>query len=485
MGMQTSGLLKALIKKQLIEADYAQRISENAAAANHDIADYLLHHTRLDSERVAQACADYFNLPTLTLHNLPSLQCNGTILYFKQDGILAAAIYRIQDLYTLENNVSPYIISAKRFHQITSQLINNAAQQKNDYSATQKLNAIIKKALSQAASDVHIEPFYDDYHIRYRIDGELTHQHKISHTLAKQIITRLKVLSKADISQTRLPQDGRFSFTEAAQECDCRISFCPTIWGEKCVIRLLESNRRILQFEELGLCDQDKTILLQHISRPQGLILVTGPTGSGKTQTLYTILNYLNNADTNIYTLEDPVEIKLSGINQIHIDDSIGLTFATTLRSLLRQDPDIIMIGEIRDQATAELAIHAAHTGHLVLATLHTQDAIEAVPRLEHLGIKRYHIATTLKLVIGQRLIRITHNQHTHGRSGLFELFTINDAIAEAITANTSSSQLRNIAINQGFIPLDQAGLQKIRQNKTTLQELKRVINLEKLTYAE
>lgn len=484
MGMLISGLLKALLDVQLIDAEQAQRITENAASSNNDVADYIFHNSIVDSEAVATACAQYFGLvynPQEWLDN-PSL--SEQIIYYSQHGRPAAALYNPRYLHTVKKNIPICIISANRFFNIRHRLASNTiASNPDEHTATEKLNGLLHQALNQRASDIHLEPFHDDYHIRLRTDGLLHHHKKLSHALCKRILTRLKVLSKTDMTQTRLPQDGRFTFKDSTHECDCRISFCPTIWGEKCVIRLLESNKKILQFDELGLTTKDKQTLLQAIHNPQGLILVTGPTGSGKTQTLYTILNYLNQAHLNISTLEDPVEIKLSGINQIHIDESIGLSFATVLRSLLRQDPDIIMIGEIRDTQTAELAIRAAHTGHLVLATLHTQNAIEAITRLKNLRIKCDHIASTLKLVIAQRLIRRLDNNTLMGRTGLFEMLPISPPLQHMIAENSTSLALKKWATHYGYTPLYQAGMTKVTQHETTLDELKRVINFDEAQY--
>ena len=282
-------------------------------------------------------------------------------------------------------------------------------------------------------------------------------------------------MAQLDIAESRLPQDGRFTFTHNNHHCDCRINFCPTIRGEKVVIRLLDANQHLLQLNELGLLDDQKEMLLTHLNKAQGLILVTGPTGSGKTQTLYTAINYLNRITTNISTIEDPVEIKLHGINQIAVDESIELTFSTALRALLRQDPDIIMVGEIRDHETAELAIRAAQTGHLVLATLHTQDAAEAIPRLENLGVSRFNIASSLTLVIAQRLIRQLSDGALKSRTGIFELLPITPPIQHHITEKTTSLELRAIALSKGFTSLTMVGNIKITQGVTTQEELHRV----------
>ena len=259
----------------------------------------------------------------------------------------------------------------------------------------------------KSASDIHIEPYEKHCRIRYRQDGMLYTITEIPSNLAERLITRLKVISKLDIAERRLPQDGHFQIANNKNKSiDVRINTCPTLFGEKVVLRILDDSKLSLDINVLGMTESQQTLFISAISKPQGLILVTGPTGSGKTVSLYSALHYLNTPEKNISTVEDPVEIQLAGINQVNINPKIGLHFTQVLRTFLRQDPDIIMIGEIRDPETAKIAIQAAQTGHLVLSTLHTSSAYETLIRLKAMGIAEYDLLNSLSLVIAQRLAR-------------------------------------------------------------------------------
>lgn len=370
---------------------------------------------------------------------------------------------------------------------------------------------LLHNAISQHASDVHLEPFANFLRLRLRIDGILHEINRLNIDFAASISVRLKILAKLDIAEKRLPQDGRFTFKTTQNELyDCRISICPTMFGEKIVIRILNQTTTALDVANLGLLDNQKKLLLEKITKPQGLILVTGPTGSGKTLTLYSILQLLNSLDKNISTVEDPIEINLSGINQIEVNHKIGLTFAATLRALLRQDPDIIMLGEIRDFETAEIAIKAAQTGHLVLATLHTNTAIETINRLQNMGIHPLNLATSLNMIIAQRLVRklcenckITttipkevctefaihkifpyytaascHQCHRGylGRTGVFEIFVITNKISDLILQRKNTLELEKIAKIEGMLSLRESALHKVTQGITSLAEINRVI---------
>jgi len=268
------------------------------------------------------------------------------------------------------------------------------------------VNKILLDAIEQGASDIHFEPYEENYRIRLRKDGILATLTTLPIHLASKFTARLKVLSHLDIAEQRLPQDGRFKIDFPSFTVDLRISTCPTLFGEKIVVRILDPTRVQLDMDMLGMENDQKIALLQAIHRPQGLILVTGPTGSGKTTSLYTALHLLNQGHLNISTVEDPIEIRLPGLNQVNIHPKIGLTFSSVLSAFLRQDPDVIMVGEIRDTETAEIAIRAAQTGHLVLSTLHTNSAPETLTRLIDMGIPAFHLATAVTLVIAQRLVR-------------------------------------------------------------------------------
>ncbi|MFH1361483.1 MAG: GspE/PulE family protein [bacterium] len=317
---------------------------------------------------------------------------------------------------------------------------------------TDFLNNVISKAINLNASDIHLEPLKEHLQIRYRLDGLLQDQQKLSKSNHASIISRVKVLVNIDIAEKRLPQDGRTTFGQV----DLRVSIIPTIHGEKAVLRLLNREQLNLKLEDLGMEKEDLVIYQKMIARKAGIILVTGPTGSGKTTTLYTTLATINSKEVNITTIEDPVEYQLAGINQIQINQKAGLTFARGLRSILRQDPDIIMVGEIRDLETAKIALQAALTGHLVFSTLHTNDAQSSVTRLVDMGIDRYLLKDSLIGVVAQRLVR----KIKEGRTGIFEVMPGLEPQAIQRTLKTNAKA-------------------KIDQGITTFAEIARVLYLE------
>jgi type IV pilus assembly protein PilB len=355
---------------------------------------------------------------------------------------------------------------------------------------------ILFHALQKSASDIHIEPFENHCRIRYRLQGILYNITEINSTLASRLITRLKVMAQLNIAERRLPQDGHFQITQATVPVDVRLNSCPTLFGEKIVLRILDSRHLTLAVESLGFSSQQLTLFLTKISEPQGLILVTGPTGSGKTVTLYSALNYLNKPSKNISTVEDPVEIRLPGINQVNIHPKIGLDFATILRTFLRQDPDIIMLGEIRDAETAMIATQAAQTGHLVLSTVHTNNAIETLARLTTLGVT----ANNISLILAQRLLRILCDackipdktstassiyqasgcpqclNGYVGRTAVFEVLAITEELTELL-ANTSNTQvMQNYLQHNGFINLQDAAFAMVCNGHTSINEMQRVL---------
>lgn len=337
------------------------------------------------------------------------------------------------------------------------------------------ISDVIRYAHQHHASDIHFEPGENAYHIRMRQNGLLTSIFIGAAHCAARVNTQLKVMAQLDIAEQRLPQDGRISFNlMGAHQIDIRVSTCPTLYGEKIVLRLLDPKAHIRSFTQLGLEDSQQVLLQQALAKPHGLILVTGPTGSGKTTTLYSALHALNQNTHNIATVEDPVEITLPGINQVPVHAKINLTFARVLRSLLRQDPDIIMIGEIRDIETAEIAIAAAQTGHLVLSTLHTSSTLESINRLNHMGINRYELLTTLTLVIAQRLLR-THNL---GRIAVYECLAITNEIRQYLLAHEQVT-MQELQSYAPMITLREAALNKVKQNTVSIEEVNRVVGYE------
>jgi type IV pilus assembly protein PilB len=378
-------------------------------------------------------------------------------------------------------------------------------------------NVLLVDSLRRGASDIHIEPYEKELRIRFRIDGVL---YDVMHPPLKMrdaLISRIKIMSKLDISEKRLPQDGRIKIKvkvdSRKRELDFRVSTLPTLFGEKVVLRLLDKQNLMLDMTKLGFEPESLTKFKRNISKPYGMVLVTGPTGSGKTNTLYSALQSLNTVDTNIMTAEDPVEFNLPGINQVQMKEQIGLNFAAALRSFLRQDPNIVLVGEIRDFETAEIAIKAALTGHLVLSTLHTNDAPSTISRLMNMGIEPFLVATSVNLIQAQRLIRrickdckqdhsvppealievgfsteetktmktfkgkgcaTCNNTGYKGRIGLYEVMEITDELRELILIGASALELRKKAIDDGMITLRESGLHKIRAGVTTLEEVVR-----------
>ncbi len=349
------------------------------------------------------------------------------------------------------------------------------------------VNHILQDAKTLSVSDIHIEPLLEYYRVRFRRDGILSETKNMSHGFALRLNARLKVLAKLDIAEKRLPQDGRFQ----SHGMDIRINSCPTLFGEKIVLRLLDTSKISLTIDQLGFLPYQKKIFIDKISEPQGLILVTGPTGSGKTVTLYSALQYRNTPEVNISAVEDPIEIQLKGINQVNIHPKIGLNFPEVLRALLRQDPDIIMIGEIRDTETAEIAIQAANTGHLVFATLHTNSALDALSRLHSLGITHDYLEHAITLILGQRLIRklcelckkpaVDHSQYFEahhcesclngyqGRIGIYECIMMTEKISQHIS---NRNYLKSIETDT----LKKSAYHQLHAGLTSLDEIKRVI---------
>jgi type IV pilus assembly protein PilB len=377
------------------------------------------------------------------------------------------------------------------------------------------VNVLLVDSLRRGASDIHVEPYEKDFRIRFRIDGVLYDVMHPPMKLRDPLISRLKIMSKLDISEKRLPQDGRIKIKvkvdDRSRELDFRVSTLPTLFGEKVVLRLLDKDKLMLDMTKLGFEPQSLEKFKRNIANPYGMVLVTGPTGSGKTNTLYSALQALNTNETNIMTAEDPVEFNLHGINQVQMKEQIGLNFAAALRSFLRQDPNIVLVGEIRDFETAEIAIKAALTGHLVLSTLHTNDAPSTISRLVNMGIEPFLVATSVNIIQAQRLIRTIcknckeeahvpaeglveigfsadeaedlkiyrgrgckacNNTGYKGRIGLYEVMEVTEELRELIIIGASAMELRRKAIELGMITLRESGLYKLREGITTIEEV-------------
>jgi len=377
------------------------------------------------------------------------------------------------------------------------------------------INKVMLDAIRRGASDIHFEPFEKMYRVRLRMDGVLKELAQPPVQLAMKLSARLKVMSRLDIAERRVPQDGRIKMKLSKNRAiDFRVSTCPTLFGEKIVLRILDPAQAMLGIDSLGYEPFQKDLYLKYLAKPQGMILVTGPTGSGKTVSLYTGLNILNREDTNISTAEDPAEINLPGVNQVNVNPKVGLTFAAAMRAFLRQDPDVIMVGEIRDLETAEIAIKAAQTGHLVLSTLHTNDAPQTLTRMVDMGVKPYAIATSVSLIIAQRLARrlCTHCRQPmdvpkealvkegfsemdiaagikifapkgcsncidgyKGRTGIYQVLPVTEAVARIILAEGAAPAIAAQAAKEGVWDLRRAGLEKVKHGLTSLEEVNSV----------
>jgi type IV pilus assembly protein PilB len=377
------------------------------------------------------------------------------------------------------------------------------------------VNKLMLDAIRRGASDIHFEPYEKTYRVRFRMDGVLKEIAQPPVQLAGKLAARLKVMSRLDIAERRVPQDGRIKMRLSKNRAiDFRVSSCPTLFGEKIVMRILDPSQAQLGIDALGYEPRQKDLYVKFLAKPQGMILVTGPTGSGKTVSLYTGLNILNREDTNISTAEDPSEINLPGVNQVNVNPKVGLTFAAAMRAFLRQDPDVIMVGEIRDLETAEIAIKAAQTGHLVLSTLHTNDAPQTLTRLIDMGVKPYAIATSVSLIIAQRLARrlcsnckvpmdvprealvkegfptadieagmrlfapkgcANCTDGYKGRVGIYQVMPVTDTIARLILAGGSAVDISDQSAKEGFWDLRRSGLEKVKNGLTSLEEINSV----------
>lgn len=445
---------------------------------------------------------------------------------FSQSKEIDEAIDRLYSAQAMQKSVDEFIefkIAEEKEYERVESSGGAVGEQESEAFKTpvvEFVHSMLKDAVHKRASDIHVEPREDKFSIRYRIDGVLAEMPTPPKKMESAIITRLKLLSNMNIAEQRLPQDGRFKIEYKGHAIDIRVASSPIIYGEKLVLRLLDSSSLFVKMEDLGMSPEDVEEFRAILKQAYGTILVTGPTGSGKTTTLYSALSYINTPDKNIVTIEDPVEYQLKGINQIQAKHQIGLTFASALRTVLRQDPDIIMIGEIRDTETLENAIKASLTGHLVLSTIHTNDAPSVVTRLVHMGLEPYLIAPCLSLVIAQRLVRkicehcrekaslsnevLQQFSKRHsidlkhisffrgkgcprcdftgykGRTGLYEFFVVTKNVKDLIIESAGEDKLRKAAMEDGMKTIFQHGIEKVNLGITTMEEVLRATVLEK-----
>lgn len=538
-----------------------EQVSSSANASAHTC-EFILNNSKLSSKQLAAHCSSWFNLPTLNIasvdpssipldniseelvkkHHLLPLSKRGRTLFLATSdptnfdafedfefntGLQTEAIVVdfngleqfIESIFSKTDNLELTDDEFEQFGDIevqdTSANLSDAAQEdKDDAPIIVYINKILMDAIRKGASDLHFEPYEKTYRIRFRIDGILHEVASPPQMLSSRISARVKVMSQLDIAEKRKPQDGRIKLKITAKKSiDFRVSTLPTLWGEKIVMRILDSSSAMLGIDVLGYEPAQKAMYLDALSQPQGMILVTGPTGSGKTVSLYTGLNILNKAEVNISTAEDPVEINLVGVNQVQINPKADMTFANALRAFLRQDPDIVMVGEIRDLETAEIAIKAAQTGHLVLSTLHTNSAPETLTRLLNMGVPAYNVASSISLIIAQRLARrLCNNCKTpetlpieelksqgfsdeqignitlfkavgcehctegyKGRVGIYEVMRITSEISQIIMSGGNSLDIAKASLASGFNSLRLSGLEKAASGVTSLAEINRV----------
>ena len=563
---QQSSLLSALSKHNLVSPEQLDEISADFIQQKKPFVRYLVEDKKFNAQNIASILSRSFGYPLIDLqhfdtslvpdgirneklirkHNALPLFLRGKVLFvamsdptnldaleeiqFNTGFTTELVLTNEQSLHACIDKVLEEESDALDISDIDTEELagidvqeektdddnEGASGGKEDAPIVVYINKILLDAIKKGASDLHFEPYEKSYRIRFRVDGILTEVAKPPISLSSRMAARLKVMSKLDIAERRVPQDGRIKLALSKRKSiDFRVSTLPTMWGEKIVMRILDSSSAMLGIDMLGYEPEQKKIYMDALAQPQGMILVTGPTGSGKTVSLYTGLNILNTQERNISTAEDPVEINLEGINQVQINVRAGLTFPSALRSFLRQDPDIVMVGEIRDLETAEIAIKAAQTGHLVLSTLHTNSAAETLTRLLNMGVPSYNVASSVSIIIAQRLARrlctqckteeaipeaellnqgfpqdkigqftlfkpVGCEQCTggyKGRVGIYEVIKIGEQVANIIMEGGNSLDIATQCQKEGFDNLRQSGIKKAMQGMTSLEEINRVTN--------
>lgn len=561
-----SGIARMLIQEKLISEEEANNIQNQANIQKIPFISQIISNKKVSAEKIAETSARAFGFPYLNLDAfnpdyLPAksidpklMQTNRVIALQNRSNVLYVAISDPTNLHALDSvqfqmgmTLSPVVVEDDKLGKWIDRIIESKdtsmasldvgdefdldmggnekeeeveiALEVDDAPVVKFLQKMLLDAINMGASDLHFEPYEKFYRIRYRVDGVLRDIAQPPLAIKDKLASRIKVISNMDISEKRVPQDGRMKLTlSKTRTIDFRVSTLPLIHGEKIVMRILDPTSATLGIEALGYEPEQKEALLKAVSRPYGLVLVTGPTGSGKTVSLYTCLNILNNPGVNISTAEDPAEIPLAGINQVNVNDKQGLTFAAALKSFLRQDPDIIMIGEIRDLETADMAIKAASTGHMVLSTLHTNDAPSTLTRLMNMGVAPFNIASAVSLITAQRLARrlckncrvpinvpneallrvgfkesdldgswqlYGHNENGcemcnggyKGRVGIYQVMPISDAISRIIMSNGNAHDIADQAKREGVKDLRESGLLKVKQGLTTIEEVEAVTN--------
>lgn len=557
----TSTLFKRLVQLGIINGDTATKVVTDKGGQYRNLPELLITEKLITSDKLAQAAAgisqaicmdlDHFSLDYVPedLRNEKLIRKTDMLPLGKRGRNMYLAVVDPTNIQTIEDfefntglNAEVVVVEYDKLHKLIDKLFDSslggdfsdsdwdlgsmgiAQEEEEDGAGVQVdkedqpiiafINKMLLDAIRKGASDLHFEPYEKSYRIRFRIDGILHEMASPPVALSTRLSARLKVMSRLDIAEKRVPQDGRIKLKLSAKKSiDFRVSTLPTLWGEKIVMRILDSDSAMLGIDVLGYEENQKKLYLDALAQPQGMILVTGPTGSGKTVSLYTGLAILNTSETNISTAEDPVEINLAGINQVQVNPRAGLTFASALKAFLRQDPDVVMVGEIRDLETAEIAIKAAQTGHLVLSTLHTNSAPETLTRLLNMGVPSYNVASSVSLIIAQRLARRLCNhckqpevlpeaellkqgytseqlpglkifkpigcEHCtngyKGRVGIYEVMPVSGRMADIIMQGGNSLDIATQAQAEGINNLRQSGLLKAAAGLTSLAEVNRV----------
>ncbi|WP_303907581.1 type IV-A pilus assembly ATPase PilB [Thiohalomonas denitrificans] len=556
-----SGLARKLVSEELLTGSDAENALKQASKERIPLTTYLVEKGLVGAREIAMVAAKEFGVPVFDLrvmdldtevvklvedklirhhHALPLLKRGNRLFVAVSDPTNLNALDEIK--FHVGMNTEPVLVEEDKLGSAIEAALNAtdtslsdlgdedldnldiSAEDKekensndsevDDAPVVRFINKILLDAINKGASDIHFEPYEKIYRVRLRQDGILSEVAKPPVQLANKISARLKVMSRLDISERRVPQDGRIKLTLSKNKAiDFRLSTCPTLYGEKIVLRILDPSSAKLGIDALGYEEEQKRLYLDALAKPYGMILVTGPTGSGKTVSLYTGLNILNTADVNISTAEDPAEINLPGINQVNVNPKVGLTFSSALKAFLRQDPDVIMVGEIRDIETAEIAIKAAQTGHLVLSTLHTNDAPQTLGRLMNIGVAPYNIASAVSLIIAQRLGRrlCEHCKQPEdipketlrregfaeedigqftpyravgcdrctkgykGRVGIYQVMPVSEEMGRMIMQECTAMDLADQADKEGIPDLRKSGLKKIKDGVTSLEEINRV----------
>ncbi|EHU3342603.1 type IV-A pilus assembly ATPase PilB [Acinetobacter baumannii] len=555
-----TGFFRRLVEEKHVSAATMQTALDAAKRAKQDTVAYLIEEVHLSPSLLAETISaefaePYFDLDVYDTSQIPKDLVDQKLILKHR---ILPLIQRGQILYVATSNpsnieaidairfnskllVEPVIVEHHKLEKVLGQHFaeessfdfndeefdldvnldgptaqEDEAPQGDEAPIVKYINKLLIDAIRMGASDLHFEPYEKSYRVRYRVDGVLRQIANPPLQLANRLASRLKVMSQMDISEKRVPQDGRIKLKlSKSKAIDFRVNSLPTLFGEKLVLRILDPSSAMLGIDALGYEEDQKALFMEALDKPQGMLLITGPTGSGKTVSLYTGLNILNTESSNISTAEDPVEINLEGINQVNVNPKVGLTFAAALKSFLRQDPDIIMVGEIRDLETAEIAIKAAQTGHMVMSTLHTNSAPETLTRLRNMGVPSFNIATSVNLVIAQRLARrlcsqckipadipkqsllemgFTEQDLAHpdfrvfqpvgcpecregykGRVGIYEVMKVTPEISKIIMEDGNALEIAAASEKLGFNNLRRSGLKKVMQGVTSLQEVNRV----------